>query len=739
MQFYDTKNSTMKKIITILMTMCFLNIANAQCDYFTKLESGSTSNHLLAIRNDGRLLAWGNNDNAQIGDGTITNRLLPTLIGTAANWVSVATGLGHSLGITSDGKLWAWGDNTYAQLGDGTTTNRLVPTQIGTATNWVAIAAGARFSVAITSAGTLWAWGDNFYGQLGDGTTSAKVSPTQIGTLSDWIKISVGYGHVLAIKTDGSLWGWGNNSGGQVGVGYFGSNVSTPTQIGITTSWVSIAAGGSHSLAVHTNGSGWSWGSNTLGNLGDGTTTNRASPIQFWPSTGQKIISIAAGSANSYMLTITGTSPDGNIWSFGDGFALGINPPFSIIQKIPYPVNIINPAKLSAGAQNGYTIDANGKLYSWGDNNYGQHGNNSTTINFLPVTTLSPVFTGIAMSTSTSTMYQSDINCYKNACVQIANISQRLRTLNPITGNVTTSVWIDAVQPPFSLKRHFQITPALNPTTVSGRVTLFYTQQDFDDYNAVNSIKLPISPTDAAGKSHFYIEKISGTSIDGTGNPSSYPGPAITINPDDYDIVWDATLNRWGVTFDVTGFSGFFAKSSAATILPLRLTTFTGKKQNKFNQLEWKTAEEINTKEFELESSIDANNFTYVATINAIGSNGNNYSYNDNILSQSSTSIFYRLKIIDNDGRYSKSKTIKIDNRISASLVNTKIVDNILSININDNKLIHTKAILVSTDGKLIRSVELNNNQLFINVDFLATGFYFIQFENGVTQKIIKQ
>ena len=99
-------------------------------------------------------------------------------------WTTVAAGYNHTIGIKTDGTLWAWGRNDYGQLGDGTNTNKNVPTQIGTDTNWKLIAAGDNHTMAIKDNGTLWAWGRNNYGQLGDGTTVNKNTPFLVTTIT---------------------------------------------------------------------------------------------------------------------------------------------------------------------------------------------------------------------------------------------------------------------------------------------------------------------------------------------------------------------------------------------------------------------------------------------------------------------------------------------------------------------------------------------------------------------------
>ena len=117
----------------------------------------------------------------------------------------ISGGLQHTVAIKVDGTLWAWGQNNYYQLGDGTNTNRRLPVQIGTSNNWQNVAAAQAHTIALKTDGTLWAWGSNGSGQLGDGTTTDRTSPVQIGTANDWQFIAVGDQHSYAIKSNGTL------------------------------------------------------------------------------------------------------------------------------------------------------------------------------------------------------------------------------------------------------------------------------------------------------------------------------------------------------------------------------------------------------------------------------------------------------------------------------------------------------------------------------------------------------
>ena len=144
--------------------------------------SSAGSLHSLARKSDGTIWSWGDNAQGTIGDASTTQRNVPTQVGIITTWAYIAAGRGpngegHSLGIRTDGTLWAWGDNTYGQLGDNTLTDRLVPTQIGSATDWsfANLRGGELSTIARKTDGTLWGWGK--YNHADDSNTA----PTQIG------------------------------------------------------------------------------------------------------------------------------------------------------------------------------------------------------------------------------------------------------------------------------------------------------------------------------------------------------------------------------------------------------------------------------------------------------------------------------------------------------------------------------------------------------------------------------
>ena len=273
------------------------------------------------------LWSWGRNVEGQLGvNNNNTSRSTPvtTLLG-GTNWKSIAGGNAHTVALKTDGTLWTWGRNSYGQLGinAGTTASRSTPvTTLLGGTNWKSIACGKAHTVALKTDGSLWSWGANFDGQLGVNNTTSRSTPvtTLLGG-TNWKSIACGYNHTLALKTDGTLWSWGNNYYGQLGVNDITSRNTPVTTLLGGTNWKSIASGYVHTVALKTDGSLWSWGRNSYGQLGDNTNTSRSTPVTTLLG-GFTWKSIACGRMHT-----TALKTDGTLWTWGRNYhgQLGIN------------------------------------------------------------------------------------------------------------------------------------------------------------------------------------------------------------------------------------------------------------------------------------------------------------------------------------------------------------------------------------------------------------------------------
>ncbi|WP_300688688.1 S8 family peptidase [Chryseobacterium sp.] len=161
--------------------------------------------------------------------------------------------------------------------------------------------------------------------------------------------------------------------------------------------------------------------------------------------------------------------------------------------------------------------------------------------------------------TKTSTV-AAGYNYFTNNCQFISRVEKQ--PASTVSGNITSKVWVDNMQPNY-VSRRYEINPAANATTATGTVTLYFKQDDFDAYNLTNSIKLPSSPADVASKANLIIEKYDGTSAGNIGTVASFGSSATFITPDINDIVWNDTYKYWEVSFQAAGFGGYFVKTSS--------------------------------------------------------------------------------------------------------------------------------------------------------------------------------
>ena len=366
---------------------------------FTYLQVSAGQYHSLAVGSDGNVYAWGLNGDGELGDGTGSGyRNAPVRVKTPDRktypdlpadftYQQVSAGYLHSLALGSDGNVYAWGYNNYGQLGDGTASEQHAPVRVKTPDRntypdlpadftYLQVSAGTYHSLALGSDGNAYAWGWNYYGQLGDGkgsgsqTTPVRVKTPDRKTYPDlpadftYQQVSAGYLHSLALGSDGNVYAWGNNGNGQLGDGT-GTDRSTPVRVKTPDrktypdlpadfTYLQVSAGGDHSLALGSDGYAWAWGCNLYGNLGNnssGSYANSSVPAR-------------------------------------------VRDPASPGDKSKG----LQAAQVSAGLHDSLAVGSDGNAWAWGYNGNGRLGDGSTDSKSVPVPVsfnLALVITGV--------------------------------------------------------------------------------------------------------------------------------------------------------------------------------------------------------------------------------------------------------------------------------------------------------------------------------------------------------
>jgi len=274
--------------------------------------------HGLALRSDGTVWAWGQNDHGQLGRGIITSEgVAPARVAVLNHVTKISAGRKFGLALRSDGIVFAWGAGQFGQLGNGATADSPVPVKIAGLAQVTGISAGSDAALAteasaISAVTSVWAWGNNDEGQLGDGTTISHPTPGRVTGLPVSIAgISAGNQFAAVLGPDGSVWGWGSNVLGQLDIAPAGSAVTRPVNIIAAGSRITqISAGGAHMLALRSDGTVLGWGLNVRGQLGNGTQSQVTGAVEVTNMGGAT--QVAAGTLSSYavhtVLVLSGQS-----------------------------------------------------------------------------------------------------------------------------------------------------------------------------------------------------------------------------------------------------------------------------------------------------------------------------------------------------------------------------------------------------------------------------------------------
>ncbi|MDT8308801.1 MAG: PKD domain-containing protein [Bacteroidales bacterium] len=364
------------------------------------------SNHTVALRCDGTVLCWGDNSSGQLGDNNSpTDAIVPVVVtdptgtGMMTDIIAIDAGAVHTLALRTDGTVWAWGGNSSGQLGINSLVQQNYPVQVlgvggvGYLTNVVAIAAGSYHSLAILDDGTVVGWGDN-QGQLGDNTNTTRTTPVVMSGLDHpAIAVAGGGAHTLVLQNNGTIKSCGDDFYGQLGNDQSSDKKDYLVYVrddngNIITNATGIDAGESHSLAVLNTGQVLSWGSNSDEQIGRSTTTPKrkvALPLNQG-ITINNAVAVRAGAKHSIALLSDSSLA---VWGDNDYGQLGLG----TFTNYEYPTALsLSPYKVlsvsagitgqsSTGGAHTVCLLDNDSAMTWGLNDEGQLGNNTTGVN----------------------------------------------------------------------------------------------------------------------------------------------------------------------------------------------------------------------------------------------------------------------------------------------------------------------------------------------------------------------
>lgn len=368
--------------------------------------------HSLALLEDGRVMAWGRNWSGRLGDGTTTTREHPVFVvdesGTPISDVkAIAAGNAHNLALLNNGTLLSWGENGRGQLGDGTTIDRYNPVPVVDSSgapvqDITAIDAGIYHSLALSSDGSVLGWGENGEGELGDGTTTDHYTPVYVsdgqgGKVDDVEMIAAGYYSSYALR-NGQILTWGRGYSGVLGNGSHSSTSIPEFVLDENRDPISdikaVVAGPSHTLALGGDGRLLTWGLNSDGQLGDGTSSSISTPEAVLDRPlegGQKlriggIQKVVGGHGHTIAIQSDGTVlawGDNAYGQLGDGTNLSLFHPVDVVDDMGIPIADIRDI---AASMHTLALKTDGTMLAWGKNHNGQLGDGTREDSAHPIT-----------------------------------------------------------------------------------------------------------------------------------------------------------------------------------------------------------------------------------------------------------------------------------------------------------------------------------------------------------------
>jgi alpha-tubulin suppressor-like RCC1 family protein len=335
-------------------------------------------------------LGWGANQAGQLGDNTLVDRASAATVKGGFDAATVAAGAAHTCAVASGGALLCWGRGGSGQLGPRRAVDTPTPVEVTLDGAARGVAAGDAHTCAVLTDGRVQCWGANADGQTGEGDTVDHATPAFVAapagatdaSLGAIDAVTAGQAHTCARGTAGGLWCWGRNDHGQLGDG---STTSRASPVSVTLGLdpgarvAAASAGDAHTCAVDGRGAPWCWGRGDDGRLGTGGTDDARRPAPAASSNVTGATAIAAGGAHTCALGAAGTV---TCWGANDQGQLGVD---GAAPSAPAAVpGLDRVVRLAAGDAHTCALRDDGHVWCWGGNTSGQLGDDDALLQLTP-------------------------------------------------------------------------------------------------------------------------------------------------------------------------------------------------------------------------------------------------------------------------------------------------------------------------------------------------------------------
>ena len=359
----------------------------------------------------GKAYCWGDNNAGELGNNSTTSSHTPVAVSTGGvlsgvTLVQISAGYLSTCAVSSAGAVYCWGDDTYGQLGNNSTVNSSVPVAVPTGgvpsgVTLTQVSTGDSFACAVSSAGAVYCWGWNINGQLGNNSTVNSSVPVAVSTGGvpsgvTLTQVSTGDSFACAVGSAGAVYCWGWNINGQLGNN---STVNSSVPVAVSTGGVlsgvtltQVSTGYYSACAVSSAGAVYCWGYNTVGELGNNSTTDSSVPVAV--STGGVLSGVTVTQVSTGYYSACAVSSAGAVYCWGYNIVGELGNNSTADSSVPVAVSTggtpmagttVTQVSASVLGTSTCAMDSAGTAYCWGSNSSGQLGNNSTTESNVPV------------------------------------------------------------------------------------------------------------------------------------------------------------------------------------------------------------------------------------------------------------------------------------------------------------------------------------------------------------------